>query len=69
MDYTINDAHRDGFDSGVLYALRYFEEKTGCRLTDLDVVCLSEHLALRRPDRSSEGWAELIHRNLSRYRG
>lgn len=68
-DYTINDAHKDGFDSGLLYALRYFELVTEHHFTDTEVTSLSEHLAFRRPDRSSEQLAMMIHNNLDRWRG
>lgn len=63
-DYTINDAFQEGFESGVVYILRYNAEKNGVTLTDIDVVVLGEHLRSYKPWRDSEQWADFIHKNV-----
>lgn len=67
QDYTINDAFQEGFESGVVYILRYNAEKNGVTLTDRDVVVLGEHLRSYKPWRDSEQWADFIHKNVRKH--
>lgn len=60
QDYTINDAHHDGFECGIFYILRYCWENHIDDLSDLDEVKLAEHLAARKKWRDIEEWADLI---------
>ena len=66
QDYTINDAHRDGFECGLLYALRYLVEE---ELTELDtdnIAHLARHLESMKCWKSAEEWEELILNNISK---
>lgn len=65
-DYTINDAYHDGFESGLLYALRYFESQMP--LDDKDVLKLASHLEYMKPWKSGEDWEILINKNVARWR-
>lgn len=65
-DFTIDDALKNGFDSGLLYALRYHDSV--CRLTDLDISKLAEHLESMKPWRTCGEWETLIHKNITRWR-
>ena len=67
-DYTINDAHKDGFECGVLYVLRYFHEVEKRRLTDRQIAKLAEHLESHRFDKDFGEWTELIYRNRARWK-
>lgn len=69
MDYTINDAHKDGFDSGLLYALRYYHEVEGRHMTDREIARLARHLESHKSSRDSDEWVDLINRNQARWRG
>ncbi len=60
QDYTINDAHHDGFECGLLYILRYLVEE---ELTELDadnIAHLASHLESMKCWKSTEEWEELI---------
>lgn len=65
-DVSIMDALKDGFDSGLLYALRYHDSV--CRVTDLDISKLASHLGALKPWRTKEEWETFIHKHISRWR-
>lgn len=67
QDYTINDAFKEGFESGLVYILRYNAETNGVTLTDRDIVVLGEHLWNHKPWRDSAAWAEFIHKNVRKH--
>ena len=58
-DYTINDAFHDGFECGLLYALRYSEEILKHRMNPEDLSRMASHLELKKPWRSEEEWQTL----------
>ena len=60
-DYTINDAHHDGFECGLLYILRYTYENYNQLLSDDDTRELVAHLAEKKPWKSASEWEELIN--------
>jgi hypothetical protein len=66
QDYTINDAHHDGFECGMLYILRYAAEDYDQLLSDDDVKHLVVHLAQKKPWKTTDEWEELILNNLNR---
>ena len=67
QDYTINDAHKDGFECGLLYVLRYFHEVEEIDIKDSLILRLAEHLGEKKPWRPEEVWADLIHNNMDRW--
>lgn len=68
QDYTINDALHDGFESGLLYVLRYVEDVIGYHFSDTDVARLASHLEARKSWKSDEDWEVLIHKNIGRFK-
>lgn len=60
-DYTINDAHHDGFECGLLYILRYVEEEYDQVLSTDDVARLAAHLESKKKWKSGAEWEELIY--------
>ena len=66
QDYNINDAFKDGFECGLLYMIRYMVEVEGRRMTDAEVIRLSEHLAMKKQWRPSEDWALMVHNEVER---
>lgn len=69
-DYTINDAHKDGFECGLLYILRFVEQESGYTTVwyDDDISGLASHLAEKKPWKSRDEWYEFLRRNLDRWR-
>ena len=66
-DYTINDAHRDGFECGLLYILRYATEVEDIDIRNSLISRLTEHLAEKKPWKSREEWEWLIRGSLERW--
>lgn len=66
-DYTINDAHHDGFECGLLYILRYAAENYNQLLSDDDMVHLTAHLAEKKPWKTADEWEELINSIYKKY--
>lgn len=60
-DYTINDAHHDGFECGLVYILRYAAEGYYQLLSDYDTTHLAAHLAEKKPWKSAAEWEELLN--------
>lgn len=65
-DYTINDAFKDGFESGLLYVIRYFMDSRP--LSDQEILRLANHLELKKPWKTDEEWLEMIHVNIERWK-
>ena len=66
-DYTIDDAHRYGFESGLLYILRYSFENCQRWPTDEEFAAIAEHLAEKKPWKGRDEWEWFIRGNLERY--
>jgi hypothetical protein len=64
QDYTINDAHHDGFECGLLYMLRYNDEELASCLTDEELELLAAHLAKKKPWKTAEEWEAFIINNI-----
>lgn len=64
QDYTINDAFHDGFECGLLYILRFFEENSDRKITTNDIAQLIVHLEEKKPWKSHTEWETLILKNL-----
>lgn len=63
-NYTINDAYHDGFECGLIYALRYFEETSNHRMDITEIDRLTNHLESMKPWKSEDEWKSLILRNI-----
>ena len=59
-DYTINDAHHDGFECGLLYILRYIDKYTTHELSTDEISELARHLESMKCWKSAEEWEALI---------
>lgn len=62
QEYTINDAHHEGFECGVVYILRYLKESGIENVSDLNPVDLACHLDARKPWKTAEEWFEVVRR-------
>lgn len=60
QEYTINDAHHEGFECGVVYILRYLKESGIKNISDLNAVDLACHLEVRKPWKTAEEWYEVV---------
>ena len=67
-DYTINDAHKDGFECGLLYILRYTVEVEDIEIRDSLISRLTEHLAEKKPWKTRYEWEQLIRKSLERWK-
>ena len=67
-DYSINDAFKDGFTDGIMYLIRYMGWVEDKSLTDDEILRLAEHLGENKLWMPEEIWAEMIHRNVDRWR-
>jgi hypothetical protein len=66
-EYTINDAHRTGFEDGVIYMLRCSGGVVDYELTDDDISQLVRHLAVHKPWKTEEEWRVMIEMALARW--
>lgn len=66
-DYTIDDAHRYGFESGLLYILRYELEELWRWPSDEELTALAEHLAEKKPWKGRDEWEWFIRGSLERW--
>lgn len=60
-DYTINDAHHDGFECGLLYILRYVEEEYDQVLYVEDIERLAAHLESKKVWKTAGEWEQMLH--------
>ena len=65
-DYTINDAHRDGFECGLLYILRFELEELHRWPSDEEFAAIAEHLAEKKPWKGRDEWEWFIRGSLER---
>lgn len=65
-DYTINDAFHDGFECGLLYALRYAKDATGQHISEEDLDKLAVHLDSKKCWKAYEEWRCWLNQNISR---
>lgn len=64
-NYTINDAFHDGFECGLLYALRYAETVGDIHMTTDDASRLAEHLGAFKSWRTEEEWHTFVLGNIN----
>ena len=64
-DYNFAAFIHEGFECGLVYALRYLEEEGMVQLSTDDIAQLAFHLESKKPWMSSNEWNELILNTIS----
>ena len=67
LDYSITDAHKKGFECGLLYILRYELDELWRWPTDEELDSLANHLAEKKPWKTRDEWEQFIRGNLERW--